>query len=286
MRRLIIVSGLSGSGKSIVLHALEDMSFYCIDNLPVALLDEFMQQIADNTNHYADKIAIGIDARDPAYNYSRIAEFLDKLPDDTVLQKELVFVEASDDVLVQRFSETRRKHPLSSEHRSLSDAIYEEQLMLSPLADRSNIRIDSSHTTIHQLRDIIRKRVARDGHHSMSVQFMSFGFKNGIPRDADFVFDVRCLPNPHWEKDLRKFSGKDTPIIEYLEQQNDVLTMREDIRAFVERWIPNFEKDNRSYLSIAIGCTGGHHRSVYMTEYISQTFIESGRNVVVRHRDL
>ena len=283
-RRLIIVSGLSGAGKTVVLNSLEDLGIYCIDNLPITLLDEFVNQLSDPETALPKEVGIGIDARDPAYDFAKLSDSIDKMNSGNV-SVELVFIEAADDVLTKRFSETRRKHPLSSEDVSLTDAITKERELMAPLLERCDIRIDTSHSLLHQLRNTVRKRIAKRELKHLSLQFLSFGFKNGIPQDADFVFDIRCLPNPHWERNLRPFTGLDKPVVTFLQNQEQVMEMLEDIKSFLDKWIKQFEEDNRSYLTIAIGCTGGQHRSVFMTKELSDYFIQQGKNVILRHRD-
>ncbi len=284
-RRLIVVSGLSGAGKTVVLNSLEDLDIYCIDNLPSSLLDAFIEQLADTETKLPAEVAIGIDARDPSIDFNTITESIDKMAGKNI-SVDLVFIEASDDVLTKRFSETRRKHPLSSNEVSLSDAIQKERELMLPLSERCDIRIDTSHSLLHQLRNTVRKRIAKRETKNLSLQFLSFGFKNGIPQDADFVFDVRCLPNPHWERSLRPLTGLDNPVVEFLKKQEVVTEMLRDIRYFLDRWIKQFEEDNRSYLTVGIGCTGGQHRSVYISKELSDHFIESGKSVILRHREL
>jgi len=283
--RLVILSGLSGAGKSIALNSLEDLGFYCVDNLPIGLLNEFVNQLSDPSARISGNLAIGIDARDPSYDFSRVITFIDEL-NGKGIPAELVFMEADDDILTKRFSETRRKHPLSSDSVPLIDAIREERRILEPLSEHADVHIDTSRTLLHELRDLIRIQVARSEKPGLSLQLLSFGFKHGIPRDADFVFDVRCLPNPHWKKELQPFTGLDEPVAEFLGQQALVLDMIDHIRGFLDHWIPKFEADNRSYLSIAIGCTGGHHRSVYIVKQLADYFAEKNRKVIVRHRDI
>lgn len=284
-RRLIVVSGFSGAGKTVVLNTLEDLSFYTIDNLPVSLLNELIEQLSEENNTLAKHIAIGIDARNTLEDFSFLPDTIKKLENKNI-QSELIFIEANDDVLTRRFSETRRKHPLSSETISLSDAIQQERNIIGPLAEASDLRIDTSYMHLHELRNIVRQRIDQRKNTKLSLQFMSFGFKNGLPKDADFVFDLRCLPNPYWNKDLRKYSGQEQPVIEFLSKQNDVIEMMNDLEQFLNRWIPNFEADNRSYLSIAFGCTGGHHRSVFIAEQLANKFNNMEKKVMIRHRDL
>jgi RNase adapter protein RapZ len=280
-RRLIFVSGLSGAGKSVVLHTLEDLDFYCIDNFPIGLLDRLSEQI----NQYPKLIAIGINARSQEDRIPELAETISSFRHSNV-SAELIFLEADNDVLTKRYSETRRKHPFSTSQNSLHNAIENEQGLLNPLADIADLKIDTSHTTVHDLRKIIHERVAGRKSAALSIQLISFGYKHGAPRDADFIFDVRCLPNPYWINDLRAFSGKDQPVMDYLEDQPLVQRMTEQLSTFLTEWIPRFEDENRSYLTIAIGCTGGRHRSVYIVGKLADTILATGRQVIVRHRDL
>ncbi|MBI2970593.1 MAG: RNase adapter RapZ, partial [Gammaproteobacteria bacterium] len=199
---------------------------------------------------------------------------------------EVVFMEANDEVLTKRFSETRRRHPLSSDSVALPDAIVKERVLLSALSDMADLRIDTSFTAVHELRDLVHKRIAMRAAGSLSMQFVSFGYKHGTPRDADFVFDVRCLPNPHWDKELRKHSGKDPEVVDFLMSQPGAVKMADDLKAFLDEWVPRFEAENRSYLCIAVGCTGGHHRSVFIVEQLARHFQAQGRQILVKHRDL
>ena len=284
-RRLIIVTGLSGAGKTVVLHTLEDLSFYTIDNLPISLLNTLMQQLTDADSKHQKRIAIGIDARNSLDELSGLPEMIDSFRAGSV-DIELVYMDANNSVLTKRFSETRRKHPLTSEALSLDDAIKHERDVMSAFSEAADIRIDTSHMLLHELRDIVRQRVARQDVGALSLQIMSFGFKHGLPTDADFVFDLRCLPNPYWNNNLRQYSGKDAPVIEFLAAQEGVLKMLQDLIAFFNHWIPRFEAENRSYLSIALGCTGGHHRSVYLAEQLAANFKKEKKQVIIRHRDI
>jgi UPF0042 nucleotide-binding protein len=284
-RRLIIVSGLSGAGKTVVLNTLEDLSYYTIDNLPISLLNILINQFSENDSNLAKHIAIGVDARNNLDDFSFLPEAIASLNNKDI-PTELIFIEANDDVLTKRFSETRRKHPLSSDSVSLTDAIKQERAIIDALAEAADLRIDTSHMQLKELRNIVRKRVDQRKKRSLSLQFMSFGYKNGIPKDADFVFDLRCLPNPYWNKDLRKYSGQDKPVIDFLSKQDSVKQMLNDLEYFLERWIPLFEADDRSYLSIAFGCTGGHHRSVFVVEHLASIFNKTKKQVIIRHRDL
>ena len=285
VQRLIIISGLSGAGKTIALNTLEDLGLYCVDNLPVSLLPEFARQIKSGVIQATREVAIGIDARNPKSEIEKLPEIINKLR-KSKLNMELVFIEANDDVLTRRFSETRRKHPLSTKTVSLPKAINREKKIMENLSVYADIRIDTSHTLLHELRDIVRKRIANRPLAELSLQFISFGYKHGIPKDADFVFDSRCLPNPYWNKNLRSLTGKDTAVIKFLSRQKLVTEMIDQIRNFLDRWIPRFEADNRSYLSVAVGCTGGQHRSVYITEQLAEYFREQKKHVIIIHRDI
>ena len=284
-RRLIIVSGLSGAGKTVVLNSLEDLSFYTIDNLPIILLSELISQFSKDDTDLPGLIAIGIDARNKK-------KYLDQLPEKikSFLNKrvkiELIYIDANDEILTKRFSETRRKHPLSSDQMSLLDAIHKEREITLEISQVSDLHIDTSFMQLKELRDIVCERIARRKKSILSLQLISFGYKNGVPKDSDFIFDLRCLPNPYWEKFLREYSGKDEPVIEFLLKQKSVTQMLSDLEIFLERWLPRFEMDNRSYLTIGFGCTGGHHRSVFIVEQLAKKFMREQRQVIIRHRDL
>lgn len=283
--KLIIVSGLSGSGKSIMLHTLEDLGYYCIDNLPVDLLQAFAAQMTSGTERAYDNAAVGIDARNRPEALQRFPEILHAI-EHSGLNCELFFLQAEDDTLFKRYSETRRRHPLTGNDRPLADAIRLERELMEPFAAHADLIIDSTHTNIHQLRELVRERVEQRAKRSLSLLFMSFGYKHGVPPDADFVFDVRCLPNPHWESALRPLTGLDSGVIDFLERQPRVGEMFEHLRDFMEKWIPCFEAENRSYMTVALGCTGGQHRSVYLAEMLAAHFRRSRDNVLTRHREL
>ncbi len=284
-RRVIIVSGLSGAGKTVALNTLEDLDFYCIDNLPASLLISIVERLEQGYPLFANRIALGIDARNPERELAHLPETIQSLREHGILA-ELVFIEATDEVLTRRFSETRRKHPLTSDEIGLIEALRKERVLMEPLAEAADLRLDTSHTQLHELRDLVRSRVAQRPPQNLSLQLISFGYKHGVPRDADFVFDARCLPNPHWDQDLRPHTGRDEPVIKFLEAQPQVIAMHDQIRDFLDNWIPQFEADNRSYLTVAIGCTGGHHRSVYLVERLARCYFEQGKHVLVRHRDI
>ena len=282
-RRFIIGSGLSGAGKTIALHALEDAGFYCVDNLPAGFLAEFARFIGhDDLPHYR-RVAVGIDARNREADLEQLPAILDVLSSGEV-SVELIFIEASDEALINRFSETRRRHPLSGTDLPLRGAIARERELLEPIMARADLRLDTSHTHIHQFRAQILERVMNRERGVLALQISSFGYKNGVPPDADFVFDVRCLPNPHWDPTLRSLTGRDEAVCAFLDETDLAGRMVADIIGFLGAWVPRFEADNRSYLTVAIGCTGGRHRSVYVAERIAAEF-RKGRHVVVTHRD-
>jgi UPF0042 nucleotide-binding protein len=283
--RLIIVSGLSGAGKSIVLNTLEDSGFYCIDNLPMAMLPTLASEMARNSSVYSH-VAVGIDVRNVSADLKKFDATINKIRNNNV-DVELLYVEASDNALLKRYSETRRKHPLSSENITLADAIARERKLMSNISEMADLHIDTTQTNVHQLRDTILNRISKDKEkEKISILFQSFGYKYGIPTDADFIFDVRCLPNPYWEPELRNLTGHDGEVINFLKQHDSVNKMIEYIREFMARWLPEFKTNNRRYLTIAIGCTGGQHRSVYIATILSDYFRKIYNNVQTRHRDI
>lgn len=282
------MSGTSGAGKSIALHALEDLGFYCIDNLPVALLSAFIDEIttAESQSQPSpyQRAAIGIDARNLNEDFSPFSELLSGLRKQVAIT--VLFLDANDAVLIKRFSETRRRHPLTDRYGySLEEAIGHERLRLRQLISKADVNIDTSQLNVHQLRDMVHKELGSSCGKVMNLQFLSFGFKFGAPLEADYIFDVRSLPNPHWEPDLRPLTGRDQPVQKYLEKHAEVGLMLKDISHFLKRWIPSFAKDKRSYLTIAIGCTGGQHRSVYFAEKLAKSFTDGEYPVLVRHRE-
>lgn len=280
--KLLIVSGLSGAGKTITLHSLEDMGAYCVDNLPVALLPAFAEQLYQLGDEYPC-VAVGIDARTTALH--NVSDILNRLQ-ETQIPYEVLFLSADDSVLIKRFSETRRKHPLTSQHLPLLEAIQKEQELLHSLKSQSDIHINTSQLNVHQLRDLIRTRVGLHNKTGLSILFQSFGFKHGVPRDVNFVFDVRCLPNPYWQIELRSLTGRDKEVINYLKTESSVTNMLESLITLLNTWLPQFDAENRSYLTIAIGCTGGQHRSVYIAEQLAAHFQQQRSSVLVRHREL
>lgn len=280
--KLVIVSGLSGSGKSIALQVLEDLEYYCIDNLPINMFSALTTEIISAKHKY---VAIGIDARNVTAELNSFSKQVRQLEKNKI-DCEILFLEASDAALIKRFSETRRKHPLSSQEMPLNEAIIQERLLLDPISSKADLRIDTSSTNVHQLRNLIKSRVKQGDKHGISIMFESFGFKHGMPKNSDFVFDVRCLPNPHWVPELRPQTGFDTDVIRYLDSHQEVNEMLDDIMNFMEKWLPRFEADNRSYLTVAIGCTGGQHRSVYFANKLAKMIKNKHNNVLSRHREI
>ncbi|AGA91475.1 putative P-loop-containing kinase [Thioflavicoccus mobilis 8321] len=283
--KLIIISGLSGSGKSVALHTLEDVGYYCIDNLPLFLLAELTTRMGRSRDSIYARTAVGIDARNEPEDLHTLANVIAQARDLSV-ECRVAFLDAQTETLIKRFSETRRKHPLTSAERPLREAIDLERRFLEPILQVASLQIDTTHTNVHELRDLVREQVGGEASPRASILLQSFGFKNGVPHDVDFVFDVRCLPNPHWEPQLRERTGLDQAVTAFLEGHPEVIRMRDDILAFLNRWVPQFETDGRSYLTIAIGCTGGKHRSVYMANWLRRHFEQEGHKVMVRHREL
>jgi UPF0042 nucleotide-binding protein len=276
--QIVLVSGLSGSGKSIAIAVLEDAGYYCVDNLPLAMLESLVEHLGQEGH---ERIAIAIDARSGA-SFSQLPAIAESLRDRGV-DLRIIFLEAKTLSLVKRFSETRRRHPLSSDSVSLQEAIQLEREMLADVAPLGH-RIDTSDLSPSALRLWIKDLIQQD-RSRITLLFQSFGFKHGIPLDADLVFDVRCLPNPHYVAELRPLTGRDQAVADYIEASPDAMAMLADIRGFVENWLPCFIRDHRAYLTVAIGCTGGQHRSVYFAETLAANF---GRReqVLVRHREL
>lgn len=280
---LIIITGSSGSGKSIALSTLEDAGFYCIDNLPDYLLQAFSDDLINNSNPRYEKTAIGIDARGRINDPSIIPNVL-KAVRKAGIDSKVIFLDAQSSILIKRFSETRRRHPLTTNEMGLNDAIRHERELLTPLYNIADIKIDTSSLNLHQLRRRINKLIDSDDT-SISITLQSFGFKHGSPSDSDFMFDVRCLPNPYWHKELRPFSGKDPEIQEFLSSQESVRNYIKDIADFLEKWLDKFKQEGRSYLTISVGCTGGHHRSVYIIDQLSKQ-LSKKHNILTLHRNL
>ena len=283
--RFIIISGQSGAGKSVALHALEDLGFYGVDNLPVRLLPALIEELSLDRDHPIEQVAAVVDVRSPHHDLHEFQSILERIRAMGV-DAQVLFLEADRDILLKRFSETRRRHPLTEGEIPLSEALDSESRMLEPLRQNALLPIDTSRTHLHQLRTLIQEWVGRGVSGSLSLLLQSFGYKYGAPRDADMLFDVRCLPNPYWENGLRGLTGRDQAVVNFLQLSPEVHAMSEDLRGFLERWIPSFARENRAYLSVAIGCTGGHHRSVYIIEHLAQYFATVYPNLIVRHREL
>lgn len=282
--RCLIVSGQSGSGKSVALHTLEDAGFYCVDNLPVELLPSLIKKLSSHP--VQNKVAIGVDVRSSDdEGMKALPKILQELREKNV-KIEVIFLQTGLDTLIRRFNETRRRHPLTTEGATLTQAIHLERKRLEPISMSADVFIDTSKSNLHQLRQQINERLIDKDTEGMSILFQSFGYKHGIPLDTDFSFDIRCLPNPHWEVSLRPLSGRDEAIVQYLEKHASVEEMYSAIAGFLARFIPDFEAENRAYLTVSIGCTGGRHRSVYMTERLAALFRKTHQSVSVRHRDL
>lgn len=283
--KLLIISGRSGSGKSTALNMLEDHGYYCIDNLPASLLPALAQRVSAQATDLP-RVAVSIDARNVPLDLKQVPQILEAL-NQTSLRPEIIFLDASSPTLIKRFSESRRKHPLTTDRIGLREAINMETELLEQIALLASLSIDTSHMSLHQLRDNIKTRIVeRDDSTGMALLFESFGYKHGVPIDADIVYDVRCLPNPYWDKQLRPLTGLDLEVGEWLESQPEFRAMYEDLREYLDKWLPRFAENNRSYMTVAIGCTGGQHRSVYLSEQLRHHFSKTIRNVQVLHREL
>lgn len=279
-----IVSGLSGSGKTHALQALEDAGFYCIDNLPAALLPQFAQYLQQANADSNRRAAVGLDARNREFlaDVPKSLETLARLG----VKYRIIFLEAEETILVKRYKETRRRHPMIDADTSLVEAIRLERTLLEPLASAASLHIDTTRTTPHELRHQVYNFVRGDETAGITLLFESFGYKHGTPLDADFVFDVRCLPNPYWEPELRRHTGLDEPVAKYMERYEEVQAMFDELRRFLETWLPRFEREHRSYITIALGCTGGMHRSVYLVHRLAEYFAGKGITTQVRHREI
>lgn len=277
--QLVLISGMSGSGKSVALNVLEDAGYFCVDNLPALLLTSLVEQLK-HENH--ERVAVAVDMRSGASIAALPAEL--RSIEANGISMRFIFCDARDEVLIQRFSETRRRHPLAAENTTLAEAIALEREALETLSMMGH-HIDTSHLRANALRAFVKDFVALDERQGLTLLFESFGFKHGIPLDADLVFDVRCLPNPHYDPALRPLTGRDTEVINFLSAEPDVQRMEADIFRFLSDWLPGYVRDNRTYLTVAIGCTGGQHRSVYLAERLCVR-LQSGVRCQVRHRAL
>lgn len=281
--KLVIISGRSGSGKSAALHALEDQGYYCVDNLPATMLSKLSEQLSENKE--PPKMAVSIDVRNVPGALEHFPGLLKNLQQEGI-DCQVVFMDADSNCLMKRYSSTRRKHPLTNDKITLLEAINLETDLLGPVASQADIRIDTTPLSVHEVHEQIRHRVIGDGAKTMTLMIQSFGFKHGIPVDADFVFDVRCLPNPFWDESIRQYTGKDKQVQQFLAVEPVVIEMFEDLKQFIEKWLPKFESGQRSYMNISIGCTGGQHRSVYMSEQLGTWLSQQFDRVQVRHREL
>jgi len=283
--KLIIISGLSGSGKTVALHTLEDEGFYCVDNLPLGLLPALTEQLTSQQLQVYDNIAVGIDARSGAKDLRRFNQIVQAVKCDS-LDIEVVYFQAELNELIKRFSDTRRRHPLTRKGMPLTEAIDIERNLLSPIAHEADLCLDTTNTNVHQLRAIVKERVISRPKQELSILIQSFGFKHSVPTDSDFVFDVRCLPNPHWEPELRPLTGQDKEVQAFLKEQEDVIDMFNHICKMLEHWVPKFAEQSRYYLTVSVGCTGGQHRSVYIAERLNEYFRDKFSSVSLRHREM
>ena len=281
--RLVIVSGLSGSGKSVALHMLEDLDYYCVDNIPAGLLPMFISHTVRSNEATYGYTAVGVDARNRLAEIASVPRLVAELKRSGV-NCEVLFLRADQEALLKRYSETRRRHPLSRDGLGLAESLRQERELLEPIADAADLIIDTTRTTVHELRELVRERVVERRGTAPSLLFESFAYRHGVPGDADFVFDVRSLPNPYWEPGLAALTGRDPAVVDYLERHPIVAKMFADIVGFLEHWIPELIRTNRSYLTIAIGCTGGQHRSVYLVERLAQHFSAKYAQVHARHQ--
>ncbi|MFB1010811.1 MAG: RNase adapter RapZ [Thiopseudomonas sp.] len=282
--RLVIVSGRSGSGKSTALAVLEDNDFYCIDNLPASLLPELIERTLLSSELAPARLAVSIDGRNQPQQLEQIPQLLDYLRDKHI-SFDVVFLDADDTTLLKRFSETRRCHPLTRNERSLSEALAYERELLHHLINAADLHIDTTRLNLYQLGDLLKQRLLDKPASGTAFLFKSFGFKRGLPVEADFVLDVRNLPNPYWQPELRSYSGLEQPVIDFLDQQAEVQELFDDLFHYLQKWLPRVGASNRAYVTIAIGCTGGQHRSVYMVERLAAALQPGLGNIQVRHRD-
>ncbi|MCK7592661.1 RNase adapter RapZ [Pseudomarimonas salicorniae] len=283
--QLIVVSGLSGSGKSVVLRTLEDLGCYCVDNLPSDLLPDFVRSIMANENP-PTRLAVGIDVRNRAEDLSHLPSALSEVG-AAGLQHQLLFLDTRDEVLIKRYADTRRRHPLGRGEVRLAEAIALERRLLKPLVAIADKVIDSSELNVHQLRRLIVTELGFAQQSGTSLLIESFAFRHGVPEDADFVFDARCLPNPHWDPRLRPLSGKDAAVREYFGTEPTMQAYFQQVAQFIDNWLPRFENESRSYVTIAFGCSGGRHRSVYLAERLADHLREGGREQTLAfHREI
>ncbi len=282
--QLVIISGRSGSGKSTALNQMADEGYYCIDNLPLTLLPALVEKIGGEEYRMFQGTAVCIDARNAWQDLASFNEILESLPES--LATHVLFLDCDEATLIRRFGETRRRHPLSSDTVPLADAITLERELLEPIATSATLVLNTSQTTLYELRDAIKQRLLGNTAGSMSILIQSFGFKRGVPMDADLVFDVRMLPNPHWVQELRSKTGLDREVQEFLEAQEMTGELYADLCHYLDRWLPRYREGNRSYMTIALGCTGGQHRSVYLANRLFQHYREQYPAIHIKHREL
>jgi UPF0042 nucleotide-binding protein len=283
--RLIIVSGLSGSGKSVALAMLEDLDYYCVDNIPAGLLPGFIAYTVRTSEPAYRLTAVGVDARNRPEDLADVPRLVVELRRSGI-GCELLFLRAENEALLKRFSETRRRHPLSRDGIGLKEALELEHRLLEPVAGAADLTIDTTRLSVHELREMVRARVAERPVTGPSLLFESFAYRHGVPDDADFVFDARAMPNPYWDPALRSHTGRDAAVVKFLDEHEEVARFLADVTGFLERWLPSLVRSNRSYLTIAVGCTGGQHRSVYLAEKLAAHFSGKYGQPLIRHRDL
>ncbi|KMV00304.1 MULTISPECIES: RNase adapter RapZ [unclassified Acinetobacter] len=279
MKRILIVTGQSGSGKSSALQVLEDLGYYCIDNLPLALLPEIVAKLDQENN--LEQLALGVDVRSTRADLQEFDHVFEQLQQHGTV--DIIYLTTQDQELIARFSASRRPHPLAARFKSLNECIQEEKLLLLPIQLRSTVHIDTSDKSVHDLKHTLLHKLGQTDNLILILQ--SFGYKHGIPLDADYVFDVRHLPNPHWDLELRKFSGLDQPVQTFLEKSEQVEDMFQDIYHFLEKWLPAFAEGHRHYITVSVGCTGGQHRSVYIVDRLKKA-LEAKWSVQVLHREM
>jgi len=283
--KLTIVSGLSGAGKTVALRQYEDLGWFCIDNIPLGLIEPLLVHALNSGDARYNRVAIGVDARAAPAEIEDFPRSVDELRGRDI-EVDVLFLHCDDPVLLKRYNDTRRKHPLSDGETSLVEAIQRERQLLKPVSDAADSVLDTSALNLHELREAIHRRLPEARGGRLSVLLLSFGFKNGVPDGVDFLFDARCLPNPHWEPRLRPLNGRDEPVAAWLGQQSDVSQFRDDLQRFLERWLPHYREQDRAYVTVAVGCTGGQHRSVYLVEALGAMLREKFDQVIVKHREL
>lgn len=283
--QLVIVSGLSGAGKTVALKQFEDLGWYCIDNLPLELVQPLVAHGLSHPQPRYERVAIGIDARATPAEIEAFPHRVEMLRSQGVTTR-VLFLTASEDAILRRYGETRRKHPLTGAEIALAEAIHHERKLLKPVADLADETLDTSAMNLHELRAAIHAQLPGDTPPPLALTFLSFGYKNGVPEGVDFIFDARCLPNPYWVPALRPMSGRDAPVAQFLEARPEVGEYAEGVRGFLARWLPVFHAQGRPYVTVAIGCTGGQHRSVYLAGRLAAAFSAEDVQTRVRHRDV